>query len=47
MYASGRFGYVYVALSAVLFAASGTAAKYLFLHGVTPYQLVQIRTAIA
>ncbi len=47
MYSSVRFGYAYVALSAVLFAASGTAAKYLFLHGVTPYQLVQVRTAIA
>ena len=45
--ASGRFGYFYVALSAVLFAATGTASKFLFHGGVTPYQLVQVRTAIA
>ena len=47
MNASGRFGYFYVALSAVLFAATGTASKFLFHGGVTPYQLVQVRTAIA
>ena len=47
MSASGRFGYFYVALSAVLFAATGTASKFLFHGGVTPYQLVQVRTAIA
>jgi DME family drug/metabolite transporter len=44
---SGRFGYFYVAMSAVLFAATGTASKFLFHQGVTPYQLVQVRTAIA
>jgi drug/metabolite transporter, DME family len=44
---SGRFGYLYVAMSAVLFAATGTASKFLFHQGVTPYQLVQVRTAIA
>ena len=43
----GRFGYLYVALSSLLFAISGTASKYLFHQGVTPYQLVQIRTVIA
>jgi drug/metabolite transporter, DME family len=43
----GRFGYLYVALSALLFAISGTASKFLFHQGVTPYQLVQIRTVIA
>lgn len=47
MSASGRFGYFYVALSAILFAATGTASKFLFHGGVTPYQLVQVRTAIA
>ncbi|MCU0554308.1 MAG: DMT family transporter [Syntrophales bacterium] len=47
MNSSARLGYLYVALSAVLFAATGTASKFLFLGGVTPYQLVQIRTAVA
>jgi drug/metabolite transporter, DME family len=44
---SGRFGYLYVALSSICFAVSGTASKFLFNQGVTPYQLVQIRTVIA
>jgi drug/metabolite transporter (DMT)-like permease len=43
----GRFGYFYVALSSLLFAVSGTASKFLFNDGVTPYQLVQIRTVLA
>jgi drug/metabolite transporter (DMT)-like permease len=30
-----------------LFAISGTASKFLFNDGVTPYQLVQIRTVLA
>ncbi len=47
MSAPGRFGYFYVALSSLLFAISGTASKFLFHQGVTPYQLVQIRTVIA
>jgi drug/metabolite transporter (DMT)-like permease len=42
-----RFGYLYVALSALLFAISGTASKFLFNQDVTPYQLVQIRTVLA
>jgi drug/metabolite transporter (DMT)-like permease len=44
---SARFGYFYIALSSLLFAVSGTASKFLFNEGVTPYQLVQIRTALA
>jgi drug/metabolite transporter (DMT)-like permease len=44
---SGRFGYFYIALSSLLFAISGTASKFLFNDGVTPYQLVQIRTVLA
>jgi drug/metabolite transporter (DMT)-like permease len=44
---SGRYGYFYVALSSLLFAISGTASKFLFNDGVTPYQLVQIRTVLA
>ena len=47
MSSSGRFGYFYVALSSLLFAISGTASKFLFNDGVTPYQLVQIRTVLA
>lgn len=47
MSSPGRFGYFYVALSSLLFAVSGTASKFLFNDGVTPYQLVQIRTVLA
>ena len=43
----GRLGYLYVALAAVLFAVSGTAAKFLFHSGITPYQLIQLRTTLA
>lgn len=39
-------GFVYVVLAAVLWAAAGTAAKYLFLGGMSPAQLVQLRTTI-
>jgi len=44
--ASGR-GYAYVALAAVLWASSGTAAKFLFNEGVSAFQLVQLRLTIA
>jgi len=44
---SARFGYFYIALSSLLFAISGTASKFLFNDGVTPYQLVQIRTVLS
>ncbi len=44
---SGRLGYFYVALAAVLFAVSGTSAKFLFHSGITPYQLIQLRTTMA
>lgn len=40
-------GYLCVALAAVLFAVSGTASKFLFNGGVTPYQLIQLRTTLA
>lgn len=43
----GTLGYLYVALAAVLFAISGTAAKFLFHSGVTPFQLIQLRTTLA
>ena len=42
-----RLGYVYVALAAILFAVSGTSAKYLFNGGVTAFQLIQMRTTLA
>ena len=44
---SGKLGYFYVALAAVLFAVSGTSAKFLFHSGITPYQLIQLRTTLA
>jgi drug/metabolite transporter (DMT)-like permease len=43
---TGR-GYFYVSLAAVLFAISGTSSKFLFNSGITPYQLIQMRTTLA
>ena len=43
----GRVGYLYVSLAAVLFAISGTSSKFLFNSGITPYQLIQMRTTVA
>ncbi|HTY23788.1 MAG TPA: DMT family transporter [Desulfomonilaceae bacterium] len=40
-------GYLSVIAAAVLWASSGTVSKALFLGGVTPFQLVQIRLTIA
>ena len=42
-----RRGYLWVALAATLFAISGTAAKFLFNAGITPFELIQLRTTIA
>ena len=42
-----RAGYTYVALAAILFAISGTCAKYLFNDGITAFQLIQMRTTLA
>jgi drug/metabolite transporter (DMT)-like permease len=42
-----RLGYLYVSLAAVLFAISGTAAKFLFNDGITAFQLIQMRTTLA
>jgi DME family drug/metabolite transporter len=44
---SPRMGYIYTILAAVLWAVSGSAAKFLFNGGVTPYQLVQMRLTIS
>lgn len=41
-----RRGYLYVATAALLWAISGPCAKHLMLHGVTPFQLVQLRLTI-
>jgi drug/metabolite transporter (DMT)-like permease len=41
-----RRGYLYVASAALMWAVSGSSAKYLFAHGVTPFQLVQLRLTI-
>jgi len=42
-----RLGYLYVSLAAILFAISGTAAKFLFNDGITAFQLIQMRTTLA
>ena len=42
-----RLGYLYVCLAAILFAISGTSAKFLFNDGVTAFQLIQMRTTLA
>lgn len=44
---STRRGYLFVVCAALLWAASGTAARFLFRSGMTPFQLVQLRTTIA
>lgn len=40
---TARIGYIYVMLAAFLWGSSGSAAKFLFNQGVTPFQLVQMR----
>lgn len=42
-----KIGYLYVTLAAILFAVSGTIAKFLFNRGMTPYQLIQLRVTLA
>jgi drug/metabolite transporter (DMT)-like permease len=42
-----RLGYVYVVLAAGLWALSGPAAKHLFQGGMSPFELVQLRTTIS
>jgi drug/metabolite transporter (DMT)-like permease len=44
---SPRFGYVLVGVAAALWAASGTVAKLLFQDGLSPLDLVQLRTTVA
>jgi len=42
-----RKGYLCVILAAVMWAISGTSGKYLFQHGLTPYDVVQLRLTIS
>ena len=46
-YTVPRRGYLYVILAAVCWALSGTFGKYLFQHGLTPQELVQIRLSLS
>ncbi len=40
-------GYLYVVLAAILWAISGSSAKFLFNRGITTFQLVQMRLTLA
>jgi len=42
-----RSGYLFAALAALFWASSGSAAKFLFLSGITAFELVQLRTTLA
>lgn len=44
---SQKRGYLYVMAAALLWAVSGSAAKFLFSTGVTAFELVQLRLTIA
>lgn len=44
---NNRRGYLYVVLAALMWALSGSSAKFLFNSGITPFQLVQLRLTIS
>lgn len=44
---TSRIGYLYVAAAAILFGFSGAASKFLFNTGMSPFELIQLRTTIA
>ncbi len=44
---SCRQGFVFVILAAILWALSGSVSKFLFTNGLSPFQLVQLRTTIS
>ena len=44
---SPRWGYCFVMIAAILWAVSGSSAKFLFQHGISPFQLVQLRITLA
>ncbi len=45
--AKSGWGFFYVVLAAVLWAVSGSSAKYLFNSGLTAFELIQLRTTIS
>ena len=47
MTAASAKGYLCVLSAAVMWASSGTVAKALFIEGITPFELVQIRVTLA
>jgi len=46
-FVSQKRGYLYVVIAALLWAVSGSAAKFLFSTGISPFELVQLRLTIA
>lgn len=40
-------GYLYVLCAAMLWSVSGSSSKYLFLNGISPFQLSQLRVTIS
>lgn len=44
---SPKRGYLYVVMAALLWAVSGSAAKFLFKTGISPFELVQLRLTVA
>ncbi len=40
-------GYLYVVFAALLWAVSGSSAKFLFSQGVNPFQLIQLRVTLS
>jgi drug/metabolite transporter (DMT)-like permease len=44
---SPRWGFLYVIMAAILWAVSGSSAKFLFHSGISPFQLVQLRITLA
>lgn len=42
---SGKIGYLFVMLAALLWAISGTVSKFIFASGISPVELVQLRAA--
>ena len=47
MVSTQKSGYAFVVLAAVLWAASGSSAKFLFNGGMTAMQLIQLRTGLS
>ncbi|MEJ2097845.1 MAG: EamA family transporter [Deltaproteobacteria bacterium] len=44
---NNQWGYLFAAAAALLWASSGTAAKFLFNSGMSPFQLVQLRITVS